>query len=75
MKEIEFLLKLQGDFLAVLCSLFKNTVTFYEYNQEAIELTVSPQIQTCTKHITIKYHHIQIFFVNGDVEIKHVENK
>ena len=27
------------------------------------------------KHINIKYHHFQIFVVNGDVKIKHVDTK
>ena len=41
MKEIEFLVKLQGDIPEVLCSLFENPITVYEYNQEAISLVVS----------------------------------
>ena len=36
MKEIEFVLKLQGDTPTVLCSLFKNPVTVYKENQGAI---------------------------------------
>ena len=41
MKEIEFILKLQGDTLATLCSIFKNTVTVYEDIQGIITLAVS----------------------------------
>ena len=43
MKEIEFVLKLQGDDPTVLCSLYQKPVTpvtFYEDNQGAIAITV-----------------------------------
>ena len=36
---------------------------------------VSLQMLPCKKHIMINYHHLQIFVVNGDVEIKHVDTK
>ena len=71
MKEIEFLLKLQGDTPAVLCSLFENPVTqvtVYEDNQGVIALAVSLQMRPRTKHNTIKYHHFQSFVANGDVK-------
>ena len=57
----------------VLCSLFENTVKFYEDNQGAIELTVYPQIKHRTKRITIKYHQLRSFVANSDVEIKHID--
>ena len=44
MKEIEFVLKLQGDALTVLCGLFEKPVTpvtVYEDNQGAIALMFS----------------------------------
>ena len=47
MKEIELVIKLQGDALTVLCSLFKilvAPVTVYEDNQVLIALAVSPQM-------------------------------
>ena len=78
MKEIEFLLKFQGDTLTVLCSLFKNTVmpvTVYKYNQGTITLTVYPQMRPHTKNITTKYHHFRSFVANGDVKIKDVDTK
>ena len=59
----------------MLCSLFENPVTVYENNQGVIALPVYPKIQPRTKHIAIKYHHFRSFFVNGDVEIKHVDTK
>ena len=46
MKEIEFVLKLQGDNLALLCSLFEKPVTVYEDNKGDIAPAVSPQIRT-----------------------------
>ena len=55
--------------------LLKNSVTFYNDNQGAIALAVSPQMQTQTKHITIKHHNFQSFFTNVDLEIKHVDTK
>ena len=58
-----------------MCSIFEKLVTVYEDNQGEIALVVSPQIQPRTKHITITYHHFRIFFVNGDVEIWHVDTK
>ena len=74
-KEIDFILKLQGDTLIVPHSLFKNAVKIHEDSQGAIALTVAPQMWPRTKHITIKYHHIQSFVANGDIEIKHVDTK
>ena len=44
MKEIDFVLKLQGETPKVLCSLFKNPVTVYEDNQGEIALTLSLQM-------------------------------
>ena len=78
MKEIEFLLKIQGDAPTVLCIIFKKPVTpamVYEDNQGVIVLAVSPQIQPCTKHTPIKYHHFRSFVKNGDVKIKHANAK
>ena len=51
MKEIDFVLNLQGDTPTVLCSIFENPVTFYGDNQGEISLKVSPQMQPCMKHI------------------------
>ena len=75
MKEIEFVLNLKGDTLAVLYSLFENPVTVHEDNQHAIALVVALQIQPHTKHIVVKYHHFQISVANGDVEIQHIDTK
>ena len=47
----------------------------YEDNQGAIVLAISPQMQSCKKHIAIKYHHFQSFVANGDVNIKNVDTK
>ena len=71
MKEIEFVLEIQGDTPKVLCSPFENPVTVYEDNRWAIALAVSPQIRPLTKHIAIKYHHFRSFIANGDIEIQH----
>ena len=75
MKEIEFLLELKGYTPTVLCSIFENPVSGFEDNQGAISLTVSRQMQPRTKHIKRKYHYFRSFFLNGDVEIKHVDTK
>ena len=78
MQEIELVLKLQGDAPKLLCSLFKKPVllvTVYKDNQGVIVLEVYLQMQPCTKHIDIKYHHFRSFVVNGDVKIKHVDTK
>ena len=75
MKEIEFVLKLQGGTPAVLCSIFKNPVTVYKDNQGTIALTVSPQIWPRTKHIAIKYHHFWSFVANGEIDIQHFDTK
>ena len=32
-------------------------------------------MKPCMKHIAIKYHWLQIFVVNGDIEIKHVDTE
>ena len=56
MREIEFLIKMQRYTPRALCSIFENTVTFYEDNQGAIALAVSLQMIPRTKHIAIKYH-------------------
>ena len=74
-KDIEFLLKLQGDTPTILCSLFEKPVTVHEDNQGMTALTFSPQIQPRMKHIAIKYHHFRSFVANGDVDIKHVDTK
>ena len=44
MKDIYFLLKIQGETTELLCSLFENPATFYEDNKGAIALEDSPQI-------------------------------
>ena len=44
MKEIEFVLKIQGDTPTVLCSLLENPVTVYKDNQGAITLAISLQM-------------------------------
>ena len=78
MKVTEFVLKIQGDAMTVLCSLFEKPVmpvTVYEDNQGAISLAVSLQMRPRTNHISIKYHHFRSFFTNGDVKIKHVDTK
>ena len=67
MKEIEFLLKLQGDTPKVMCSIFENPDTVQEDNQEAIALVFAPQIQPHTNHIAIKYHHFRSFMEKCDV--------
>ena len=73
MEKIEFVIKLQRDTLTVLYSIFEDTVTVYKENQGAVSLAISLQMQPCTKHITIMYHHFQSFIVNSDVDIKHVD--
>ena len=75
MNLIEFILKIQGDTLPVLCSHFENLVTVYEDNQGANAIAVSPQILPHTKHITIKYHNFWSFVAYFYVEIKHVNTK
>ena len=75
MKDIEFMLKLQGDAPMVLCSLFENPFTVQEYNQGVIALVFAPQMRPCTNHIMIKYHHFHIFLKYGDVEIQNVDTK
>ena len=75
MKEIEFVLKLQGDTLTIMCSIFKNPITFHEDNQGEISLAVSLQMRTRTKHIAIEYYHFWIIVANGGVKIKHVNTK
>ena len=78
MKEIEFILKLQGDVLTVLCGIFEKPVTHvtvYKDNKGAIALVVSLQMRPRMKHIAIKYHHSQSFVANGGVKIMHFKNK
>ena len=75
MKEIEFILKLQGDTPTVLWSIFEKPVTFQEDNQGKIALAVAPQMQPCMKHTPIKYYHLQSFVRNGDIYIQHIETK
>ena len=41
MKEIDFVLNVQGDTTAVLCGIFENPVTVSVENQEVIALAVS----------------------------------
>ena len=59
----------------MLSIIFENPVTVHEDNQGSIALTVTPKIRPCTKHIAIKYHHLQSFVANGDVEIEHIDTK
>ena len=64
MKDIDFLLKRQGDAPMVLRSLFEKPVmplTVYEDNQESIAFAVSLQMQPCMKRIAINYHHFRKF--------------
>ena len=78
MKEIEFVLKIKGDALKVLYSLFKKPVTpvtVYRENQGAITLAVSPKLQLRTKRIAINYYHFRSFVVNVDAKVKHVDTK
>ena len=78
MKENEFVLKLQGDTMTVLCSLFEKpvtSITVYKDNQGAIALAFSLQIRPRTKHINIKYHQYQSFVANGNVKTKHIDTK
>ena len=78
MKEIEFLLKLQGGAPTVLCSIFEKpvtSVTVYKYKQGVIALAVTPKMRPCTKHISINYHNFWSFVSNCDVKIKHVDTK
>ena len=75
MQDKDFTIKLQGDTLTVLCSIFENPVTVNKDNQGAIALTVFPKMQPRTKHTMIKYHHFQIFVANGDVDIQHIDTK
>ena len=75
MKEIGFVIKLQGDSLKVLYSILENLVTFQEDNQGSIALAVAPQMRHRTKHIAINYHHLQSFIANGDVEIQYIDTK
>ena len=67
MKEIEFVLELQGDTPKVLFSIFENTVKVQEHNQGATALAVAPQMRPCAKHIEIKYYHLQSFVLNYDI--------
>ena len=69
------LIKIQRDAPKVLCSIFKKTVTFHEYNQGPITLTDAPQIRPRIKHIAIKYQHFHGFVENGDIKIKHFDTK
>ena len=78
MKEIEFVLKLQGDALTVLCIIFEKLVmhvTVYGDNQGSVALAISLQMKPLTNHIAIKYHHFRSFVANGDIKIKHVNTK
>ena len=77
MKEIEFVLELQGDTskVLVLCSIFENPVTVHEDIQWGIALAVTPQMRLRIKHIVIKYHLLWSFVANGDVKIKHIDTK
>ena len=75
MKDINFIPKIQGATLTVLCSIFRNKVTVYKGNQRGIVITVSLKIRSRTKHIAIKYHHFQSFIINGDIEIKRIDTK
>ena len=75
MKEIQFVLKLQGDDPKVLCSMFENPVTDHEDNQGSVALVVAPQMRLCTEHIIINYHHFRSFVANSDIEIQDIDTK
>ena len=75
MKEINFVLKLQGGTPTVLYSIFENLATVYEDNQGVIALTVSLKMRSRTKHTAVESHHFRGFIANGDVEIKHFDTK
>ena len=46
-----------------------------EYNQGAITLMVYMKVQPYTKHIAIKYHHLQIFVAKDDVVIEDIDTR
>ena len=75
MKDIEFILKLQGDTPEGLCSTFENPVTVHRDKQGAIKLIVAPKMRPRTKQIAIKYHHFWSFVANGDAEIQNIDTK
>ena len=74
-KKIEFILKLQGDTLKVLCRILEMKVTVHKDNQGVIILAVALQIKPHMKHIPIKYHHFRGFDANGYVDIQHIDTK
>ena len=69
MKEIEFVLNVQGGTPTVLCICFKNPGTVHEDDQGAIPILVSPQMRLRKNQTAIKYHYFRSFVANGDVEI------
>ena len=75
MREIDFVLKLQGYTPEVLFSIFKNTATFQEDNQRAIAFMVVPQIRLLKKHTSINYYDFQSFVANGDLEIQNIDTE
>ena len=75
MKNIEFVLNLQGDTMMALCNIFEIPVTVHEDNQVLISLMVSVQMWSCTNYITIKYHHFRNFVANGDIKIQHIDTE
>ena len=75
MKDIDFIIKIQGDNLVVLHSICENPATVNEDNQGAIALAFAPQMWPHTKHITINYHHSRIFVADGDVDIQNIDTK
>ena len=75
MKEIYFILELQGDSSKVLCTIFENPDTVHGDNQGAIALVVALQMRHRTKHTKIKYQHFWIFVATGDVEVQYIDIK
>ena len=59
----------------VLCSLFENPITVNKDNEGEIALAASLQMRSHTKHITIKYNHVQSIVANVNVDIKYVDTK
>ena len=75
MKDMDFVLKLQGYTPTVLCILLNNSVPVHEYNQGAIVLAVDLKMRPRMKHIVIKYYHFRSFFANGDIDIQYIDTK
>ena len=58
-----------------MCSVLEKPVTVHKFNQGAITLAVSPQMQPHTKHIWNKYNCFWSFVANGDAKIEYVDTK